>query len=802
MDTPPTSTNVNVLTPLYYNPSTQILGIDPLASFQGLNLLSTAVAGLPSSPTLDATYRIHDGSTSTDCTTGSGSDLVDCFWNGSSYVGSSVGSGGFPITLGSTSIAASSTTTAVTGLSVNGVTLNATGAATLYLDKSGNYSTPAGGGGASATQGSPVIGTGTGIVGSLYTFYPDAFDTGSGTEGSPWSNADNSAGIDTQLAALGSGRGGQLNLAPGRFNIATPILLTQNSVTINGIGQGGFAQPNGAAEGTWGEKLRLNASLSTGAAMVQVGTVGGSYGSRISSPIVQNNYLWGTTATPAGALEDNVGILVNGWADQPKFIRNAIGNFGVAIEAQSPTGDGDAETIADSNLTANGYGIVSKMDGTNGNWFNTIRHNVIADNAYQGLYELGNGGTANGVSGAGDFQLIEGNPFVRNCTSSTCAGMSLENANIYWERNAATFIGNSSATPGFNGSTWVNADGLIVYGAYNNFVGNRMESASQTGDAGVRVLGNNNQFFGNAHRGNATDYIVASGASDNYIYEPGATVTDSGTRTVINGWSTNAGDPNSAGDWNGHAKWAGLNIWDTTNSNYYEYTSPSNRILLNSAGLVTSITATSPCTANGASGTPETGSVTVYCPSSGGSTDFQNLSGSVSFSATGGSGTVTSGTFTLTGAASNIVISGIPSTFAHLRIEFRGQTSNASTEDGIMQFNSDTGAHYDWVYLNGNGSSAASGASNADTQYDFVGLPPSTSTGHAANAEVIIHNYATTGFYRGMVSSSVSFGSNSSTALLSGEWLDTAEAITSITLSTHGGHNFPVGTAVSIDGFN
>lgn len=248
VDTPPTSGEVNVLTPLYYNPSTRILGIDPLASFQGLNVLSTTIAGLPTSPTQYATYRIRNGNTATDCTVGGGSNLVNCYWTGSAWVGSAVGGGvtsvsnsdgtltispttgvvvaslalghantwtgkqtqpapvfsdltgstqcltvnssgqvagtgsacsagsGFPITLGSTSIAASSTTTAVTGLSVNGVTLNATGAATLYLDKSGNYSTPSGSSGLSGMTSGQV-----GIAGSATTITSSKALAGSGS---------------------------------------------------------------------------------------------------------------------------------------------------------------------------------------------------------------------------------------------------------------------------------------------------------------------------------------------------------------------------------------------------------------------------------------------------------------------------------------------------------------------------------------------------------------------------------------------------------------------------------------------
>jgi streptogramin lyase len=64
--------------------------------------------------------------------------------NWQELTGGGGGSSGFPIMLGSTVIGSGSTTAAVTGLSVNGVMLSATGVGTSYLDQTGNYSTPAG----------------------------------------------------------------------------------------------------------------------------------------------------------------------------------------------------------------------------------------------------------------------------------------------------------------------------------------------------------------------------------------------------------------------------------------------------------------------------------------------------------------------------------------------------------------------------------------------------------------------------------------------------------------------------------
>lgn len=142
---------LNISPQLTYNGTTNTLGIDP--SFPKiLNGYTVATA-----PAAANSFRsvIAMGST-TDCVTDDSTplDMVLCkpALSGTSYVWAPMTSGGgsgFPITLGSTSIAASSTTTALSGLSVNGVTLNAAGASTEFLNHAGGYTTPAGSGGLS-----------------------------------------------------------------------------------------------------------------------------------------------------------------------------------------------------------------------------------------------------------------------------------------------------------------------------------------------------------------------------------------------------------------------------------------------------------------------------------------------------------------------------------------------------------------------------------------------------------------------------------------------------------------------------
>lgn len=92
----PVATNnaINVVPPLYLNTATNNFGIDLTWPFPGKNLLGQAIANLPTAPTTGAMYLVTNGASSTDCTTGGGSNLVGCYWNGSSYTAFSGGGSG------------------------------------------------------------------------------------------------------------------------------------------------------------------------------------------------------------------------------------------------------------------------------------------------------------------------------------------------------------------------------------------------------------------------------------------------------------------------------------------------------------------------------------------------------------------------------------------------------------------------------------------------------------------------------------------------------------------------------------
>jgi hypothetical protein len=75
------------------------------------------------------------------------------------------GSSGFPITLGSTTISAGSTTTAISGLTtINGVHLTSTGSTTLFLNQAGGYTAPTGGGGGVPANSAYIGGNSSGVA--------------------------------------------------------------------------------------------------------------------------------------------------------------------------------------------------------------------------------------------------------------------------------------------------------------------------------------------------------------------------------------------------------------------------------------------------------------------------------------------------------------------------------------------------------------------------------------------------------------------------------------------------------------
>lgn len=399
--------------------------------------------------------------------------------------------------------------------------------------------------------GSNIVQNGNGNL-VPYLLYPHEIDTGAGTTPSPWVNADNTAGIQTEINSLQAARGGLVVLAAGKFRMTTGVTITTANQTVMVQGQAPSFSISGAiAEGTTANIIEL-----TNAASFAFSVGGGSLGAEPTGITLSNLYIWGGQGvTPNGA--SNAGIVLTSFCDQPKVDTARISNTGTAVYVSFM----DGGRIEHSSFHHNGYGVY--LSGTS--WFGQINDNQTSDNDYHGVYAS--------TPGTTDNVILQNNVYVRNCTLAAC---STNPANVYWNKHNSSIVANTFADAGFcllgcGGGRNRQADELFVAGNFNTVQGNNFqETGTQNASFGcIRLTGNSNLVAGNSFQGCATDIIVTG--SDNRINQPGAVVADSGTRTVINGVSVNAGDPDAAGAWNGVAKWPGLVIQDTTNNIQYLY---------------------------------------------------------------------------------------------------------------------------------------------------------------------------------------------------------------------------------------
>jgi hypothetical protein len=126
--------------------------------------------------------------------------------------------------------------------------------------------------------------------------------------------------------------------------------------------------------------------------------------------------------------------------------------------------------------------------------------------------------------------------------------------------------------------------------------------------------------------------------------------------------------------------------------------------------------------------------------------------------------------------------SSIPQTFTHLQLRmFVRDTFSSAASTAFVRFNGDTGSNYVCHYLNGNGSSASSGASLSQSYLTVGDIPAGTSTANVYGSLVVdILDYTNTN--KNKVTKTLGgFDANGSgiVSLYSGLWLNTA-AITSI----------------------
>jgi hypothetical protein len=132
-------------------------------------------------------------------------------------------------------------------------------------------------------------------------------------------------------------------------------------------------------------------------------------------------------------------------------------------------------------------------------------------------------------------------------------------------------------------------------------------------------------------------------------------------------------------------------------------------------------------------------------------------------------------------AAAEITFSSIPNTYTDLIIVVAATSDTGGSRALYMQFNSDTGANYSQTYVNGDGTTAASGrGSNANQISELLSITPS----NTAQANINIQDYSNTTTNKTVLSRG---NSMNQTGAVAGLWRSTS-AIASIKLYPSGGN--------------
>jgi hypothetical protein len=144
------------------------------------------------------------------------------------------------------------------------------------------------------------------------------------------------------------------------------------------------------------------------------------------------------------------------------------------------------------------------------------------------------------------------------------------------------------------------------------------------------------------------------------------------------------------------------------------------------------------------------------------------------------------GVFTLAEATATVTFSNIPQTYTHLQV--RGILLNTSTQPQmLMRFNSDSAGNYSRHQLEGNGSTATSGAASSTTSIiHFInGIESTTTAGSSFVTDIL--DYRNTNKAKTIRSlAGTEKNGSGQVFLISGAWYKSPlEAINTITLTTN-----------------
>jgi hypothetical protein len=135
----------------------------------------------------------------------------------------------------------------------------------------------------------------------------------------------------------------------------------------------------------------------------------------------------------------------------------------------------------------------------------------------------------------------------------------------------------------------------------------------------------------------------------------------------------------------------------------------------------------------------------------------------------------------LASAAASVTFSSIPADYRDLVLVADGGNSTASNRALRIRFNSDTGTNYNWVQMNGNGTTAGSSASTSQTYiwFGLLGIAPAK-----ALSTIHVMDYSATDKHK----SALSRGSNAADSVyaFASRWAST-DAVTSIEVFSSSG---------------
>lgn len=173
--------------------------------------------------------------------------------------------------------------------------------------------------------------------------------------------------------------------------------------------------------------------------------------------------------------------------------------------------------------------------------------------------------------------------------------------------------------------------------------------------------------------------------------------------------------------------------------------------------------------------------------------------------------TINSSRTVLGADAGTWVISSIPSTYKHLMLVLELRTDNAATFDSILlRFNADATAANYYSQLRADSAAAVNAAEILGSGSTGVAINSGAvgNTGSAGNSVVVVwlFNYNSTTMRKAIMYQSFVHGGNTTGLLRSasggGDWTNTANAISSITILPNAGSNLKQNSAYTLYGMN